>query len=75
MSIVGSTSSQRRAVPPLREPEPTLVSTLEVINKVTPEDSDKDALDIEGNTQIRDLVNVTIAYLAKVNTLPKFKGE
>ena len=67
MFISGSTISQRRAPPLPREPEPALVST--------PEDNNKDAPDTEGNTQIRDLVNVTIARLVKVNTPPKFRGE
>ena len=50
MSAVGSTSSQRRAAPPLREPDLILVSTLEVINEVTLEDNNEDALDVDGDT-------------------------
>ena len=50
MSIVGSTSSQRRAAPPPREPDPILVSTPEVVNAVTLEDEDEDAPDTDGNT-------------------------
>ena len=61
MSIVSSTSSQRRIAPLLREPDPILVSTLEEDNK--------------GNVIIKDLVNVTIIRSAKVNTPPKFRGE
>ena len=52
----------------MRHTEPVLVSTPE-------EDNKEDALNTKGDTQIRDLVNVTIARLAKVNTLPKFRGE
>ena len=47
----------------LKKPEPVLVSTLE-------EDEDN-----EGDIIIKDLVNVTIIRSAKVNTLPKFRGE
>ena len=68
MSAVGSTSSQCRVLLLLREPELVPISTPEENNK-------EDALDIKGDTQIRDLVNVTIMCLAKVNTLPKFRGE
>ena len=50
MSVVGSTSSQRRAVPLLREPDPILVSTLEVVNTVILEDKDEDAPDINSDT-------------------------
>ena len=75
MSIVGSTSSQYRAIPPLREPDLILVSTPEVVNTVIPEDNNEDTPDINNNTQIKDLVNVTISRLAKVNTPLKFRGE
>ena len=47
----------------LKKPEPVLVSTLE-------EDKDN-----KGDVTIKDLINVTIIYSVKVNTLPKFKGE
>ena len=43
MFTVSSTSSQRWALPLLKEPELVLVSTLE-------EDNNEDALDIEGDT-------------------------
>ena len=74
MFIVGSTSSQRWAVPLLREPDPTLVSTLEVINEVTL-DNNEDAPNVDSDTQIKDLVNVTISQLVKVNTPLRFRGE
>ena len=69
MFVVGSTSGSRSA-PLLREPEPVLISTLE-------ENNNRDVLDKDnnGDTLIKDLVNVTIIYSAKVNTLPKFRGE
>ena len=44
-----------------KKPEPILVNTPEEDNK--------------GDVIIKDLVNVTIIYSAKVNTLPKFRGE
>ena len=47
----------------LKKLELVLVSTLE-------EDKDN-----EGDIIIKDLVNVTIIRSAKVNTLPKFRGE
>ena len=43
-----------------KKPELILVST--------PEEDNEDVI-------IRDLVNVTITRFAKVNTLPKFRGE
>ena len=46
-----------------KKPEPILVSTLE-------EDKNN-----EGNVIIKDLVNITIIRSAKVNTLPKLRGE
>ena len=46
-----------------KKPEPVLVSTLE-------EDKDN-----KGDVTIKNPVNVTIIRSAKVNTLPKFKGE
>ena len=46
-----------------KKPELVLVSTPE-------EDKDN-----EGDVIIKDLVNVTIIRSAKVNTLPKFRGE
>ena len=61
MSIVGSTSSQQRAAPLLREPDLTLVSTPEVVNTVIPEDNNKDALNTDSDTQIRDPISVTIS--------------
>ena len=60
MSVVGSTSSQRRAVPLLREPDPILISTPEVVNAVILEDEDEDIPDTDSDTQIKDLVNVII---------------
>ena len=45
----------------LKKPELILVSTLEEDNK--------------GYVTMKDLVNVTIIRSAKVNTLPKFRGE
>ena len=69
MSDAGSVKGSRRVLLleelalRLKKPEPILVSTLE-------EDKDN-----EGDITIRDLVNITIIYSAKVNTLPKFKGE
>ena len=69
MSDRGSVSSSRRVLLPKelasrsKKPEPVLVSTLE-------EDKDN-----KGNITIKDLVNITIIYSAKVNTLPKFRGE
>ena len=47
----------------LKKPELVLVSTLE-------EDKDN-----KGDVTIKDLVNITITRSAKVNTLPKFRGE
>ena len=47
----------------LKKPEPVLVNTLE-------EDKDN-----KGDIIIKDLVNITIIRSAKVNTLPKFRGE
>ena len=69
MSDIGNIKGSRRVLllkelaSRLKKPEPVLVSTLE-------EDKDN-----EGDITIRDLVNITIIYSAKVNTLPKFKGE
>ena len=50
MFVVGSTSSQRRAAPPLKEPDLILVSTPEVINIVILEDNNEDAPDADSNT-------------------------
>ena len=47
----------------LKKPEPVLVSTL------------KENKNNKGNIIIKDLVNITIIRSAKVNTLPKFRGE
>ena len=69
MSDVGSIKGSRRVLSleelasRLKKPEPMLVSTPE-------EDEDN-----EGDVIIKDLVNVTIIRSAKVNTLPKFRGE
>ena len=63
MSAIGSTSSQRRAAPSLREPNLIPISTPE-------EDEDN-----KGDITIKDLVNITIIRSAKVNTLPKFRRE
>ena len=46
-----------------KKPELVLVNTLE-------EDKNN-----EGDIIIKDLVNITIIRSAKVNTLPKFRGE
>ena len=69
ISDIGSARGSRK-VPLLEElalrskkPELILVSTLE-------EDEDN-----KGDITIKDLVNVTIIRSAKVNTLPKFRGE
>ena len=69
ISNISSVKGSRRVLLPKelasksKKPEPVLVSTPE-------EDKDK-----EGDIIIKDLVNVTIIYSAKVNTLLKFKGE
>ena len=69
ISNTGSTRGSRKVLSPeelasrLKKPEPVLVSTLE-------EDKNN-----EGDIIIKDLVNVTITRSAKVNTLPKFRGE
>ena len=69
MSDTGSIKGSRRVLllgeltSRSKKPEPVLVSTLE-------EDEDN-----KGDITIKDLVNVIIIYSAKVNTLPKFRGE
>ena len=69
MSDIGSVKGSRRVLllkelaSRSKKPEPVLVSTLE-------EDKNN-----EGDVTIKDLVNITIIRSAKVNTLPKFKGE
>ena len=69
MSDIGSVKGSRRVLLlkelalRLKKPELVLVSTLE-------EDEDN-----EGDVIIKDLVNITIIRSAKVNTLPKFRGE
>ena len=69
MSDTGSVKGSRRILSleelalRLKKPEPILVRTQE-------EDEDN-----EGDITIKDLVNVTIIYSAKVNTLLKFRGE
>ena len=69
MSDIGSVKGSRRVLlleelaSKSKKPEPVLVSTPE-------EDKDN-----EGDIIIKDLVNVTIIYFVKVNTLPKFRGE
>ena len=69
ISDISSARGLRKVLSPeelasrLKKPEPVLVSTLEE-NK-----------DNEGDIIIKDLVNVTIIYSVKVNTLPKFRGE
>ena len=66
MFVVGSTSGLCKALL-LKEPEPVLINAPEE-DKDREEDNNKDVL-------IKDLINITITYLAKVNTLPKFRGE
>ena len=69
ISNIGSIKGSRRVLlleelaSRFKKPEPILVSTLE-------EDEDN-----EGDIIIKDPVNITIIRSAKVNTLPKFKGE
>ena len=69
MSDIGSVKGSRRVLSPkeltlrLKKPELMLVNTLK-------EDEDN-----EGDIIIKDLVNVIIIRSAKVNTLPKFRGE
>ena len=69
ISDTGSVRGSQKVLSPeelasrLKKPEPILVSTLE-------ENEDN-----KGDVTIKDLVNITIIYSAKVNTLPKFKGE
>ena len=69
ISDIGSARGSRKVLSPeelaskLKKPEPVLISTPE-------EDKDN-----EGDVIIKDLVNVTIIRSAKVNTLPKFRGE
>ena len=69
MSDIGNTKGSRRVLSleelasRSKKPEPVLVSTPE-------EDKDN-----ERDVIIKDLVNVTIIYSAKVNTPPKFRGE
>ena len=69
MSDIGNVKGSRRVLlleelaSRLKKPELVLVSTLE-------EDEDN-----EGDITIKDLVNITIIYSTKVNTLPKFRGE
>ena len=55
--------SQEELTSRLKKPEPVLVNTLE-------EDKDN-----EGDIIIKDPINITIIRSAKVNTLPKFRGE
>ena len=69
ISDTGSTRGSRKVLSPeelaskSKKPELVLVSTPE-------EDEDN-----KGDVTIKDLVNVTITRSAKVNTLPKFRGE
>ena len=69
ISDIGNTRGLRKVLSSeelasrLKKLELILVSTLE-------EDKDN-----KGNVTIKDLINVTIIHSAKVNTLPKFRGE